>query len=376
MPTKPRKTKTKGWSVRACWTDINGKQQKRTESNFPSSRAATLWAVEFEEQNQYKAGDAHCITTKDFLIRWLQSRISSKNGEKNTIRNYKNDIEKMLPHIGDIPLRELRLDQVDAMLTKIDGAPRTVQMVRNTLSTALNYACRTSILDKNVASLATCPKQRKYKYITLSPEEALAQIEKLREMNSAFYAPFALALFAGLRRGEALGLRWIDINLKRKTIHVCNQYTLENGKPIHKALKTDGSDQIVPIPNILVDILKEIKANQSASGYIETYVCSKLGQLPSLHCFNRDMKLFQINHGFSVCRFHDLRHTFATRMLDAGVDIRTISEMLRHKSPTLAMQTYLHPGDKIKKDAAAKLNNVFEVATKKKAYRFRRKGIV
>lgn len=374
MPTKPKKTASKGWSIRACWTDIDGQQQKLTKAGFATSHAAKEWALGYESHNSYKTADAHSITVEIFLTRWLKMRKAAKDISINTLRNYKNDAEKMLPFIGNIPLQQLRLDHVQEMLTQIDGSPRTVQMIRNTLSSALSYACRSNILDKNVAALATVPKQSRFVYSTLEPDEALKQLDLLRDKKSVLYLPFALALFSGLRRGEALGLRWADVSMDKKTIRVCNQYTLEAGKPVLKPiLKTAGSNQIIPVPDMLIDILNEQKKRQLDSGYIETYVCAKRGRLPSLSGFNARMKDFQEKNGLQVCRFHDLRHTFATRMLDAGVDIRTISDMLRHKTPTLAMQTYLHPGDKIKKDAAVKLNNVFQVKTQKKPIRLRRK---
>lgn len=374
MPTKPRKTATKGWSVRAGWTDINGNQQKCTKSGFSSARDAMEWAIAFESLNSKKAEDAYSLTTELYLERWLKARKEAKDISVNTLRNYKNDVEKMLPHIGQIPLQQLRLDQVQNMIYKLEGSPRTVQMVRNTLSTALNYGCRNGFIDKNVASLAKVPKQVRFKYSTLTPEEAIKQLDLMREKKSILYMPVALALFAGLRRGEALGLRWADVDLDKKTIHVCNQYTVEDGKPVHKSvLKTEGSEQFLPIPDILVDILRNQKEEQIRLRCIETYVCSKFGRLPSLYSFDQRLNAFQINNGFPKRRFHDYRHTFATRLLDAGVDIRTISEMLRHKTPTLAMRTYIHPSDKIKTEAAEKLNNVFQAKTSKPSMRLRRK---
>lgn len=373
MPTKPIKAKN-GWAIRACWYDANGSQKQKYRSGFMRSKDARDWAIEYENQNQSAPVDSHKITTQDFLEKWLKIREESGKPAKNTIRNNRNDINKLIPYIGQVPLQNLRLDQIQEAINAAKGkkekplSARSKEMIKLTIQQALRYAVTAKILKDNPSESLTSPSKEESGIYILSPSEAIQQMKLLHDMGHEAYIPFALGLFSGLRRGEALGIEWASVDFEKREMNICNQYTVENGKFVHKSqLKTDGSKNMIPMTDTLYDILVDHKADQEESGRIEKYVCAINGELPNLNQFNRRLKQFQIANDFTTCRFHDLRHTYATLQLEAGVDIRTISEMLRHKTKTLAMKTYLHPNGEMKHKAAQKLNNVFIMENQKKS---------
>jgi len=151
-----------------------------------------------------------------------------------------------------------------------------------------------------------------------------------------------LSLYTGLRIGELAALEWSDIDLRARELHItksCHYGRDSSGKfrRITEAPKTESSLRIIPIPKQLVPYLSELKRKSRSR-----YVISR-GEKPiSIRSYQRSFSAMQKRLGIAHRGFHSLRHTFATRALECGMDVKTLSELLGHKSPTVTLNRYAH----------------------------------
>ena len=154
-----------------------------------------------------------------------------------------------------------------------------------------------------------------------------------------------LSLFTGLRIGELCGLRWEDIDLKEKML--CVSRTVERiadtdalhrrTKLIVSEPKTANSYRQIPLPDFLVEILRNLTAEE------EVYLVSGR-DIPIEPCtFYKQYRKFMTENGLPIYPFHSLRHTFATRCIEVGFDIKALSEIMGHASVTTTMAVYVHP---------------------------------
>lgn len=167
-----------------------------------------------------------------------------------------------------------------------------------------------------------------------------------------------LCLYTGLRIGELLALEWTDIDFNKKTIKI-NKACFDgkdnygNFGRITSTPKTFSSSRVIPIPNRLLPYLKETKRNCSSR-----YVINKGEKIISVRSYQKAfaslLRKLEIKHK----GFHSLRHTFATRALECGMDIKTLSEILGHKSPTMTLSRYAHSLTEHKIDMMNKLGNL------------------
>lgn len=151
-----------------------------------------------------------------------------------------------------------------------------------------------------------------------------------------------LCLYTGLRIGEVLSLTWDDIDLQKGIITVsksCHD-SWENGKyvKIIDTPKTDCSERIIPLPKQLLLRLREYKKSSSGN-YV---ICGERVYGAQVRSYQKSFELLLKRLKLPHKGFHSLRHTFATRALECGMDIKTLSEILGHKNPTITLKRYAH----------------------------------
>jgi len=162
-----------------------------------------------------------------------------------------------------------------------------------------------------------------------------------------------------------LGLRWQDINFKNGVIHVRQTLVPVNGGFIFQEPKTKQSRRDVPLPNKLRKALKAHQKQQEWEKRIagDAYqdhglvFCREDGRPISPRDFNAAFEAITRKAGVNI-NVHGLRHTFATRCLEQGIDAKTVSELLGHSTITITLDTYIHSMPERKRDAAARLNEV------------------
>lgn len=172
-----------------------------------------------------------------------------------------------------------------------------------------------------------------------------------------------LCFYTGLRLGELGALKWNNIDLTAKTISITG--TLSRKKNFNEGInktilyisspKNHSSNRQIPLSDFLIEILKKIKTNETKEGIFLLSNSSKPMDGRTLQKYYKNI-LQKI--GISYRKFHTIRHTFATRALEMGVDIKTVSELLGHSSVTNTLNIYAHSLLEQKKIAMAKLNHM------------------
>ena len=234
-------------------------------------------------------------------------------------------------------LAEGRVERIEAQKQPKGLSAKTVRNIHQIISSALKLAIEQRLIARNPADGCALPKAERKEMQTL-PVEQLASF--LREAkDSGVFALYYIDLTTGLRRGELLGLKWSDIDLKKGDLRVRRQIGRIDGKIIEMPLKTKNAYRTLPLSADAVDVLKAQKNKVGSSEWVfPSPTGGPISPDSVLHMLHRVLK----RAGLPRIRFHDLRHTFATMALQNGVDVKTVSSMLGHYSAGFTLGTYAH----------------------------------
>jgi integrase len=277
----------------------------------------------------------------------------------------------IIPALGHVRLDRLGPDQVQSFLNgKLkDGlSNKTVAYIRQVLRTALDQATRWNLVSRNVATLVPAPRKERKPIHPLEPHEIGKFLNAVagRRLEALYVTTLAL----GLREGEVLGLKWEDVNLRDGTLRVQRQLQRFGGHLNLVEPKTHSARRVLDLPDSIVAALmqheKRQAAERSSAGQrwedhglvFPTAVGTPLEARSMLRDF-RDVKR---QGGLPPIRFHDLRHSCATMLLVQGVPARVVMEILGHSDIGLTMNTYSHVIPGLRKDAAARMEDLLAAA--------------
>lgn len=242
--------------------------------------------------------------------------------------------------------------------------PRTVRYIHTILHSALKDAMRWNRVEANAADRADppSPKASKSPEMKVWTHDQLAAFLEMME-GDRYRPPLLFLATTGCRRGEALGLRWTDVDLERAVVSIRQQLTESGFKP---RTKTD-KPRVLELDSETVATLRSWRAEQArerlllGDGYHDhgLVFCFADGRPYNPEHFSREFDRRLARRPFVTVlpkiRLHDLRHTWATLALVAGVDVRIVSERLGHSSPLITWQTYQHVIVGMQTDAAERV---------------------
>lgn len=303
----------------------------------------------------------------DLLASWVETCIKPPAGRIGTYEDYLSKIRlHIAPTIGQVALCDLKLHRINLWLRELfeaTGQGRTVEKCYQIVRAALEYAVQSETLPSNPAEHATVPEYEKRQDVRLSRAQASALTEAaygrldLRQSYTTSdrktkrYPPidprlgllYDLAVFVGLRRGELLALRYSD--LQGDTLTVSRQIDDEGRE--HNYTKTDAGRRAIEIPDFLPAWAAH-RIAQQAEGHREAWKPDGLvfptteGTPIRPSNLRRHFLTVLAAAGLPAMRFHDLRHTAASLMIDAGASLAAVSKVLGHRSPRTAAQRYVH----------------------------------
>jgi integrase len=243
-------------------------------------------------------------------------------------------------------------------------APRTLQYAHAVLASALNHAVREDQLPRNVAKLVPIVTGRPVRFEPLTLDEARRLLAATRAHR--LHALFELALRTGLRRGELLGLRWRDIDLDAETLNVRRtlQRSPERGL-VFLPPKTKASERRLALPTECVHALKQHREQQAAEREAAGTAWKEQGLVfptrvgtPIDPCHLREYLNARCDAaGVRHIRFHDLRHSCATLLLEQGVELVTIKELLGHAHIGVTADIHAHVRLRLQHDAVNRLSD-------------------
>ena len=267
----------------------------------------------------------------------------------------------IIPTLGRKKLSELTTSDVDRLISKKIGqglSISTVRRVRSVLAQAIDQGIRWGWVNRNVATLARAPKSVRSEGRTLTVQEARRFLEHLQ--SHRFEALFTMMLMTGLRRGEALGLQWTDLDTKKGVLTVRRQLQREGDGLVTRDTKTQRSRRVINLPSQMLAILKRHRQDQENartalgpawidSGFIFTTAIG--GPLDPRNLL-REFKKVCSEAGLGDWHLHELRHSAASLMLAQGVRLQVVSEVLGHSSIRMTADVYGHILDPDRESAA------------------------
>lgn len=325
------------------------------------------------------------VTVAEFLTEWIRTKNDIK---RSTTRSYGTHVTKhLVPHLGHLNLSELRVAHVADALAEVPGKDANRQRVRATLRSALSDAVRQGLALMNVASLVKLPSGKRPKALVWTDErvtrwrEALAQLEgteltadaqatleRAAQPPSAvmvwtpaqlgtfldaatddrLYALLHVIAHRGLRRGEACGLRWVDVNLDAGTLTVAKQIVQLGWASIEDDPKSDAGGRTIALDAGTVAVLRAHRRGQLearlawGSAWVDSGRVFTREDGSELHPASITDRFQAISASVNLppIRLHDLRHGAASLMLAAGVDMKIVSETLGHSSLGITADTY------------------------------------
>lgn len=310
------------------------------------------------------------LTVEQWLNDWLEGR--KPHIEESSWVSYEVMVRCHInPTLGKVKLKDLRTRDIQKLINeKLETglSPRSVKYIHTTLNMALKQAIRERLIAYNPVEAVELPKQRKKEMETFSQAEVQAFLQTAWR-ESRHYAAFHLEFLTGLRRGELLALKWEDIDFKKRTLTVREQLVRAKEGLIFKGLKTAKSRRVMPLRGDILEVLKihrdrqarekeNLKQTLGEDAFKEIYqendllFCTELGKPLDPDNFVRHFKTLLKKAGLKDIRFHDLRHTFATLSLEAGVNPKALQEMLGHATFGMTMDTYGHATQGMVEDAA------------------------
>lgn len=306
-------------------------------------------------------------TIKEWLTEWLAEKERDGSAKPTTIARYRQVIDgHLIPHLGRIKLDKLSPRDVQRLVAQLRDkmAAASVIKVHGVLRVALADALRLDLVERNVAKAAKLPRLGRVERRALTPAEARKLLTEVAgERLEAF---FVLALTIGLRRGELLGLRWIDVETDEKVLFVRQTLQRVNGQLCIVSPKTHRSTRPVPMARFACEALirhREVQDREKAatkelwreSGLV---FANTLGGPMEPRNVNRRFEQARKAAGLEWLRLHDLRHAFATFLLHGGQELRTVMELLGHSTIRLTADTYGHVLPAKARDAADGIDRI------------------
>jgi integrase len=302
------------------------------------------------------------------LENWL-SDTAQPSVRPSTFKGYDGKIRThILPALGNVRLVKLTPQYLEAFLNQKRAAglsPQTVRHLRAILRAALSDALRWGIVPRNVATLVDGPRVPHHDVQPLAPSEAQTLLEAVRTHRLG--ALFSVALSVGLRQGEALGLRWEDVDLEGGTLTVRKTLQRIAGEFVLLEPKTARSRRTIALPSVAVRALRTHRARQMEERLMAGSMWEDEWDLVFTTATGRPLHGTNVTRAFQQLlasaglrrqRFHDLRHSCASLLLAQGVHPRVVMETLGHSQIALTMNIYSHVLPELQREAAARMDEL------------------
>lgn len=270
------------------------------------------------------------------LVRKPAIRRGTLSGYETIIRLY------LKPGLGNKCLTKLSVPDVQTFIdnqVRVGQSPRTIQKMRIVLSAVLQRAMKEQRVVANVARLVTIPMYEPKEVEPWSVDELTVFLHAAN--NHQYYPIYFVMGFYGLRRGEALGLSWSDIDTNNIVIRVRKQVEYYDGTYGYAELKTKKSRRDLPISPAVADVLQTLKPTNI--GPLPDLIFKSSNGLPiDPHNLRRSFIRISKQAGLPKSTLHHLRHTAATNLKELGVPANDVQSILGHSNITTTLQFYTH----------------------------------
>lgn len=308
-------------------------------------------------------------TLEQYLTHWLEDERRLRIALTSLMR-YRSSLKvHIIPALGHIELSKLSREHVQSFYADLldDGlSAGSIRHVHGLLTSALKDAVRHEIIARNPCQYVTLPRKEDFQAKALTQEEAARLIEVARGHRLWFL--ILMAITTGARLGELLALRWVDLNEETGKLRIGRSVARVQGVGrIEKAPKTKSGRRPVRLPQVILRSLEaqrvyitgvRLAAGPSWEDH-DLVFPNRVGDHMDHWVVLRSFKQLVEQAGLPVMRFHDLRHSAATLLLAAGVNVKVVQEMLGHANIRTTLGMYGHVLPDMQKDASDKMDDLF-----------------
>lgn len=333
---------------------VDGKYKKKEKGGFKTKKEAetALREVLQQYEKQGFVQNETQSTLEEFANYWFDNVVAT-SCRYNTLVQYRSALKNhIVPELGFVKIANITPDLLQRFFTEKQKklSNNTIAVIKKVLNNIFKLAIKQMVISYNPLERLELKKKSEEKHLSIITSSDLETVlDDLK--GTRYYIPFQIAVQVGGRRGEVLGLTWDNIDFENKRITFDKQLLniAGTGLELHPT-KTSSSNRDLLMPDKLVSLLREHKNQQLANKelYQNTYYTEH-----DFVCCNEDgspfppesltSKVSRMSKRLGVnLKFHSLRHTHATMLLDAGVNIKVIQERLGHSSITTTLGVYSH----------------------------------
>jgi integrase len=302
-----------------------------------------------------------------YLEQWLVTVKTSVRPK--TYEQYKQIVTShIVPILGHIKLKDLRPDHIQTLYnTKLKSGTsnRMVIMIHTVLHLTLNQALKVGLIGRNPSDAVIKPKLVKKEMKTLTDTQVQTLLLAVR--GTRHEVLYQLAVTTGMREGELLGLKWADLDWVTRQVKVQRQLQWISGQGlVFSEPKSIAGRRVIVVGTATIEKLREHHQRQQwerlAAGdrWVENDLifATTIGTPSNWRSLYRSFKKLLQTSNLPNIRFHDLRHTAATLMLQQGINPKIVQERLGHSQISLTLNTYSHVLPNMQEEAAEKLDQL------------------
>lgn len=351
---------------------LTGKERRTTRRGFKTMKEAKqaernlLLDVEENGLPSNQSDGFQDPTFEELASLWLENYKTTV--KPSTFENVKSKVEKMTEeHFKELKLKKITVAYCQRVVIELSKNYVLYNHYLSVINRIFKYAVLMDILDSNPFDKVIKPKsrqvQRKGNFLT---KEELKEFLKLAQTAtlSYFFPLVHLMSYTGLRQGEALALKWSDIDFENKKITVDKTAVRIKEKQTLQTPKTKNSKRVISIDPVTLSILKSWKKDQIKiyfkngkhfEGDENFIFTNQRGEWVHIHNFIRYFKRFIADHKLKPITPHGLRHTHASLLFSAGVEPKNISDRLGHSTVQITLDLYTHITEEQRTDTVDKL---------------------
>lgn len=305
-------------------------------------------------------------TVGEWMDEWINEYLP--NVEETTRIGYKTKIKCYIkPAIGEILISSLRGEHVQRMVNDMLArglSPKNIRDTYNNINKAMKTAVKIRLIPYNPCEGVALPKLKKYRANVYSPQMIHTLLDTAT--GTDMYLPILLLVTVGLRRGELLALTWDDIDFDNSIINIRHNMVRGEKGCIIKAPKSESGIRNIRIGDDVMRELRKAKVEYMTdvlsygAGFQNLgFVIRQEDGSPFLpDSISRKWRRFLESNNLPKIRLHDLRHSNATALIQAGVNPRVVQQRLGHSDVNITLNTYTHVLPEMDIDAAAKLDSI------------------
>lgn len=331
---------------KACYRSVYGKTYSETKEKLKQYRKLCNKSTDNK------------ITMEELFKEWLNMKRDTIKSSTEVTYSYFID-KHFIPYFKNLKAMYVTNELIQDFVSKNPNlSSKTICDMTSLLIQIIRYGQSKRYINYFDFNSIIYPKSPNDELPVLKNSEFIRLVNYVQTNFEIQKIGILLSLFMGMRLGEICALQWEDINFSDETIHIRKTIQRLKNLDINAETKTkividtpksQKSIRDIPIPSFLLTLLKEYKSGE------KTYILTCTTNYIEPRNYQKKFKIYLEEAGISDINFHALRHTFATRAVEQGFDIKSLSEILGHSSVKFTMERYVHPSNEHKKMNLEKL---------------------